>query len=290
MRARRPEPSSPIASHVFAFVRHKRALNRRDNVEDKVLRMLDSYGMMASHYGVGVLPARPRRPKDKSKVENGVRFAQSCVLGRLRNQTFFSLAEANAAIGQALDRINDHVMRRLGVSCRQLFESVERAALASLPGEEYEFAEWRLVRVSTDYHVEFKTFLYSVPHNLIRQQVDLRATARTIEIFHRGKRVAVHQRRYGGPRHGTDPDHIPSSHRRYAEWTPDRFRRWAADRRVGHRNPFQPSASRIGLSNMSGCPAPVSRHRTQSGRSCISTRCRDRWPGLQKHCFASGQP
>ncbi|MEI8703137.1 Mu transposase domain-containing protein [Mesorhizobium sp. ISC15] len=174
---------------------------------------------MASHYGGGVLPARPRR--------NGVRFAQSCILGRLRNQTFFSLAEANAAIRQALDRINDHVMRRLGVSRRQLFESVERAALASLPSKDYEFAEWRLALVSTDYHVEFKTFFYSVPHSLIRQQVDLRATAR-IEIFHRGKRIAVHQRRYGGPRHGTGPDHMPSSHRRYAEWTPDRFRRWAA--------------------------------------------------------------
>lgn len=99
--------------------------------------------------------------------------------------------------------------------------------MASLPLEDYEFAEWRLARVSTDYHVEFKTFFYSVPHSLIRQQVDLRATARTIEIFHLGKRVAVHQRRYGGPRHGTDPDHMPSSHRRYAEWTPERFRRWA---------------------------------------------------------------
>jgi hypothetical protein len=150
------------------------------------------------------------------------------VVKELRNQTFFSLAEANAAIRQALDRINDHVMRRLGVSRRQLFESVERPALASLPGEDHEFAEWRLARVSTDYHVEFKTFLYSVPHSLIRQQVDLRATTRAIEIFHRGKRVAVHQRRYGGPRYGTDPDHMPSSHRRYAEWTPDRFRRWAA--------------------------------------------------------------
>ncbi|WP_292325151.1 hypothetical protein [Mesorhizobium sp.] len=85
-----------------------------------------------------------------------------------------------------------------------------------------------MARVSTDYHVEFMTFFYSVPHALIRQQVDLRATARTIEIFHRGKRVAVHQRRYGGLRHGTDPDHMPSSHRRYAEWTPERFRRWAA--------------------------------------------------------------
>lgn len=187
-----------------------------------------SYAMMAAHYGVGILPARPPRPKDKAKVENGVRFAQSCILGRLRRQTFFSLAEANAAIAAALDRINDHVMRRLGVSRRHLFETVERPALGSLPAQDYEFAEWHMARVATDYHVEFKSFFYSVPHELIRQQVDIRATDRTIEIFHRGKRIAVHQRRYGGRCYGTHPEHMPSSHRRYAQWTPDRFRQWAA--------------------------------------------------------------
>ncbi|WP_306051595.1 IS21 family transposase [Oceaniradius stylonematis] len=203
----------------------KSGVNRASFYDPEINR---SYGMMASHYGVGVLPARPRRPKDKAKVENGVRFAQTCILGRLRRQTFFSLAEANAAIAEALDRINDHVMRRLGVSRRHLFETVERPALASLPGEDYEFAEWRLARVATDYHVEFDRFFYSVPHSLIRQQVDIRATQRTIEIFHRGNRIAAHQRRYGGRRYGTNPDHMPSSHRRYAEWTPDRFRRWAA--------------------------------------------------------------
>ena len=187
-----------------------------------------SYGMMASHYGVGVLPARPRKPRDKAKVENGVRFAQSAILGRLRNQTFFSLAEANAAIVGAVERINTHVMRRLGQSRRDMFEAVERAALAALPSQDYEFAEWRLARVSTDYHVEFERYFYSVPHHLIRQQVDVRATSRTIEIFLKGQRIAAHQRRYGGSRFGTDPDHMPSSHRRYAEWSPERFRRWAA--------------------------------------------------------------
>ena len=187
-----------------------------------------SYGMMASHYGIGVLPARPRKPRDKAKVENGVRFAQSCILGRLRRQTFFSLAEANVAISGALDRINDHVMRRLGVSRRHLFQAVEQLALAALPSEDYAFAEWRFARVGMDYHIEFEGFFYSVPHGLIRQQVDVRATSRTIEIFHHGKRVAVHQRRYSGRRHGTDPEHMPSSHRRYADWTPQRFRRWAA--------------------------------------------------------------
>jgi transposase len=186
-----------------------------------------SYGAMAAHYGVGVLPARPRKPRDKAKVEAGVRFVQSYILGRLRNQTFFSLAECNAAIKGALDRMNDRPMRRLGVSRRELFESIERAALKPLPDADWEFAEWRLARVSLDYHVEVDGFYYSVPHTLIRAEVDVRITARTIELFHRGQRVAAHQRRWGGPRHGTDPDHMPSAHRRYAEWTPERFRRWA---------------------------------------------------------------
>ncbi|MEY9419628.1 transposase [Bradyrhizobium japonicum] len=185
-----------------------------------------SYGMMASHYGVGILPARPRKPRDKAKVEAGVRFAQTYILRRLRRQTFFSLAEANAAIAAALERINAHIMRRLGVSRRQLFETVEMSVLASLPDADYQFAEWRVARVSLDYHVEIDGFFYSVPHGLIREQVDVRATTRTIELFHRGSRVAAHQRRYGGRRHGTDPDHMPSAHRRYAEWTPERFRRW----------------------------------------------------------------
>lgn len=185
-----------------------------------------SYGMMAAHYGVGVLPARPRRPRDKAKVEAGVRLAQTYILGRLRHRTFFSLAEANAAIAEVLDHLNGHVMRRLGVSRRDLLETLERPALAALPNTDYKFAEWRLARVSPDYHVEVAGYFYSAPHGLIREQVDIRATARTVEIFHRGRRVAVHQRRYGGRRHGIDPDHMPSAHRRYAEWTPERFRRW----------------------------------------------------------------
>jgi transposase len=160
-------------------------------------------------------------------VEAGVRFAQSYILGRLRHQTFFSLEECNAAIRSAIARMNGRVMRRLGVSRRDLFESVERPALRSLPPTDYEFAEWRLARVGLDYHVEADGFYYSVPHALIRCQVDVRSTARTVEVFHRGQRVAAHARRYGGPRHGTDRDHMPSAHRRYAEWTPERFRRWA---------------------------------------------------------------
>jgi transposase len=183
--------------------------------------------MMAAHYGVDVLPARPRKPRDKAKVEGGVRFAQSYILGRFRHQTFFSLAEVNAAIAHAVERINDRAMRRLGVSRRQMFEHVERPALRPLPAEEYQYAQWLLARVGVDYHVEADGYFYSVPHTLIRSEVDVRLAERTVEIFHRGQRVAAHQRRYGGRRHGTLADHMPRSHRRYAEWSPERFQRWA---------------------------------------------------------------
>ncbi len=215
-----------------------------------------TYGAMAAHYGVGVLPARPRKPRDKAAVEAGVRFAQYYILGRLRNVTFFSLAECNAAVTAAMTTMNERVMRRLGVSRRQLFDAVERPAMQALPEHDYEYAEWHLARVGIDYHVEVAGFFYSVPHTLIREQVDTRATVRTIEVFHRGQRVAAHARRYGGPRHGTDPDHMPSAHRRYAEWTPDRFARQARD--IG------PNTEALILSVLARRPHPE-----QGFRTCI---------------------
>jgi transposase len=216
-----------------------------------------SYAMMAAHYGVGVLPTRPYRPRDKAKVEAGVKFAQTYILGRLRHQTFFSLADANRAIALVLERMNGHVMRRLGLSRSDLFASVERPALRALPATDYEFAEWRLARVGPDYHVEVEGFYYSVPYALIRAQVDLRITSRIIEVFHRAKRVAAHQRRYGGRRHGTDPDHMPSAHRRYAAWSPARFERWA--RSIG------PNTETLVIAVLANRPHPEQGFRTCLG-------------------------
>src|SRR3954470_1241335 len=218
-----------------------------------------SYGAMAAHYGIGVLPARPRKPRDKAKAEAGVRLAQTYILGRLRRQTFFSLAECNAAIATAVERLNAHPMRRLGVSRRELFESIERPALRPLPAEDYAYAEWRLARVNLDYHVEAEGFLYSVPHALIREQVDVRLTSRTVEVSHRGQRVAAHQRRFGGRRHGTDPDHMPRAHRRYAEWTPERVQRWA--RAIG------PHTEGLILAVLASRPHPE-----QGLRTCLGER------------------
>ncbi len=154
-----------------------------------------------------------------------MRFAQSYIVSRLRNVTFFCLAERNAAIAIAVERMNSREMRRLGISRRQLFEAIEQPVVRGLPQDDFEYAEWHLARVRIDYHVEVQGFFYSAPSALIREQVDTRATQRTIEVFHRGKRVAAHARRYGGPRHGTQPEHMPCANRRYAEWTPERLQR-----------------------------------------------------------------
>jgi transposase len=189
-----------------------------------------TYARMADHFGIGILPARPYRPRDKAKVEAGVRIAQTYILGRLRHQKFFSLAEANQAVRGAVERINDHVMRRLGMTRRDLFRQLDEPAMAALPETPYEYAEWKKARVHLDYHIELAAFYYSVPYKLIGQEVEARTTARMVEVFHRGQRVAVHMRRFGlGDRHATEPSHMPSAHRHYASWSEARFRRDAGD-------------------------------------------------------------
>lgn len=150
------------------------------------------------------------------------------ILARLRNRRFFSLAELNQAISELVADLNTRPMRRLGVSRRDLFLDLDRPTLKPLPVEPYEYAEWRVRRVGLDYHVDIDGHYYSAPHRLIRQQLDARITARTIELFCKGERVAVHMRGGGGGGHTTIAEHMPSAHRRYAEWTIERIRRDAA--------------------------------------------------------------
>ena len=216
-----------------------------------------SYGAMAAHYRVGILPARPYRPRDKAKVEVGVRIAQYYILGRLRHLKFYSLAECNAAIAEILLQLNGRVMRHFGVSRQHLFDTVERPTMQALPDQDYEYAEWKLARVGIDYHVEAASFFYSVPHELLRQQVDTRLTERTVEIFHRGQRIAAHVRRYSGRRYATLPEHMPSAHRRYAEWSPERFQRQA--RAIG------PNTEALVISIMRNRPHPEQGFRTCLG-------------------------
>ena len=188
-----------------------------------------TYIEMAAHYDTAILPTRPRRPRDKAKVEAGVLIMERWILGRLRNRCFHSLAELNGAIRDLLVRLNDtRPIRRLGVTRRHLLEELDRPMLKPLPVEPYLFAEWRLRRVGIDYHVEVERHYYSVPYRFAKEAVEVRLTARTLEVYVRGQRIAAHLRSSGNGKHTTLADHMPSSHRRYADWTIERIRREAA--------------------------------------------------------------
>ena len=149
------------------------------------------------------------------------------ITGMRSHRRFFSLAELNAAIRELIDELNTRVMRRIGSSRRALFDAIERPALQPLPAEPFEYAEWKRCRAGLDYHIEVHGHWYSVPYRLIREVVEARITDRMVEIFHRGARIAVHVRSPLRHRHTTTPEHMPSAHRRYADWTPARLRREA---------------------------------------------------------------
>jgi transposase len=187
-----------------------------------------TYADLARHYGTAIVPARPYKPRDKAKVEVGVQVVERWILARLRHHRFFSLAALNDAIRTLLDDLNARSMRGLGTSRRALFEQLDRPALLPLPVVDYEYAEWKRCRVGLDYHVEIARHYYSVPYRLLRQEVEARITTATVEIFHRGKRVASHVRCHRPHRPSTIAEHMPSSHRRYRDWTHERIRREAA--------------------------------------------------------------
>jgi transposase len=187
-----------------------------------------TYADMAAHYRTAIIPARPYKPRDKAKVEVGVQVVQRWILARLRNRRFFSLAELNRVIRELVDQLNDRPMRGWGTTRRALFEQLDRPVLQSLPPTPYEYADWKRCRVNLDYHIEVDKHFYSVPFRLLRQEVEARITANTVEIFHRGKLVATHLRNLRPYRPSTVAEHMPSSHRRYRDWTHERIQRDAA--------------------------------------------------------------
>lgn len=226
-----------IASHVraFSFFGGTARQTVSDNLKAGITRacfhepMVNrTYADLARHYRTAIVPARPYRPRDKAKVEVGVQIVGRWILARLRNRRFFSLAALNEAVRALLTELNDRSLRSWGRSRRELFDELERPALTPLPDEAYEYAEWKRCRVNLDYHVEIAKHYYSVPYNLVHQEVEARITLRTVELFLRGNRVASHLRSTLPHRPTTVSEHMPSSHRRYRDWTHERIRREAA--------------------------------------------------------------
>jgi transposase len=220
--------------HAFEFFGGTPAIVVPDNLRSAVTRshryepdVNATYQEMAEHYGCVVIPARPYKPRDKAKVEAGVQLCERWIIARLRHQRFTSLGELNEVIGHLVAALNAKPFKKMDGSRASHFNEIDRPALGPLPQSRYDLATWTFAKVSIDYHVEVDRHFYSVPYALVGVVVDVRATSSVIEVFHKHRRVASHQRSYAA-RYVTDAAHMPSSHRRYAQWTPGRIIRWAA--------------------------------------------------------------
>jgi transposase len=185
----------------------------------------------AQHYGTVILPARPRKPQDKAKVESAVQVVERWILARLRHHRFFSIAEVDAAIARLLPTLNDRPFKKLPGSRREAFERLDRDHLQPLPAKAFVMAHWKHARVNVDYHVELDQHYYSVPYNLVRKEVELCITRGMLEVFIGHQRVAIHARNLHKGHYSTRPEHMPAAHLAHAGWTPAKMIAWAT--RVG---------------------------------------------------------
>jgi transposase len=216
-----------------------------------------TYGDLAIHYGVGILPSRPYRPRDKAKAEVGVQVVQRWVLAALRKRQFFSLAELNEAILELVHKLNARPFRKLAGSRAEQYRLLDRPALQPLPQQAFVYAEWKKARVNLDYHIELDGHYYSTPYQLVGKEVEVRSTSGTVEIFYQGKRVASHARSSRPYTASTNSEHRPKSHQQYLEWTPTRIIEWAG--KVG------PFTARLVESIMTSKPHPEMGYRSALG-------------------------
>ena len=186
-----------------------------------------TYAEMARHYGTVVLPTRTYAPRDKSKVESAVLNAERRIIAVLRDQTFFSVAEINTAIKSALTDLNLRPFQKMQGPRAELFKDLDQPVLRPLPARRYELGQWRHAKANIDYHVQVDWHSYSVPYTLTQQDVEVRLSVRTVEIFHKGRRVAAHLRSDVRGGFTTDPAHRPRAHQKHLQWTPGRLVGWA---------------------------------------------------------------
>ncbi len=220
--------------HAFEHFHGIPALTVPDNTKTGVTKahrydpdLNPTYYNFAVHCGFGIVPARPPKPRDKAKVENAVQVAQRWIVAALRHHKFFSLEELNEAIRELLDKLNHRPFRKKDGTRASVWEAIDKPALKSLPMEPFDLSEWSRARVNIDYHVAFDANFYSVPYNLVQEQVEIRSTPSIVEILHKGTRVASHLRSRERGKPITQDEHRPKSHREHLEWTPSRMIHWA---------------------------------------------------------------
>ena len=226
-----------VGSHVraFAFYGGLPAVVVPDNLKSAVSKACrydpdinPTYQQMAEHYGVAVVPARPYKPKDKAKAEVGVQIVERWIMMRLRKQTFYTLASLNMAIRALLDDLNRRPFKKRPGTRLSQFEQLDKPALKPLPSAAYTYRHIKKARVHLDYHVDYLGHYYSVPYQLVKEEVMVHAGDTTVAIFHHGQQVAVHPRVHHAGGHTTDPLHMAKAHRKHQEWSPQRFLSWAA--------------------------------------------------------------
>lgn len=186
------------------------------------------YADFARHYSTVILPARSRCPKDKALVENAVRIAYMRIFAPLRNRVFYSLEELNEAIREKLDKHNNMKFQRMSISRQELFEEIEKKELTPLPVFRYEFKTIQSLQVQYNYHVYLKEDIhyYSVPYIYLKQQITMIYTNSIVEIYCKNERIALHKRDRSTNKYSTLPEHMPPSHKFYAEWSPERMIKW----------------------------------------------------------------
>ena len=186
-----------------------------------------TYQQLAAHYDTVIVPARPYKPKDKSKAEVGVQIVERWIMARLRKEVFFSLRQLNQKIQTLLTDLNQRQMKKHPGSRLSQFEAIDKPALKSLPSQPYRYTLVKQVKVHIDYHIEIEKHYYSVPHALIKKKLEAHATGQLVTLYHQGVQVAVHPRSYRVGGHSTLDIHMPIAHQKQQQWTPERFESWA---------------------------------------------------------------
>jgi transposase len=188
-----------------------------------------TYQQMAAHYNVAIIPARPLRPKDKSKAENGVLIVERWIMAVLRHETFYTLVQLNQRIKELLIRLNTKPFQKLPGDRTSHFNTYELPAMRALPVQAYQYTFIKKVKVNIDYHVEIEKHYYSVPYGLLKKQIEAHVSEYTVSLYYQNQQVATHLKseRVGG--HTTRVEHMPKAHQDYAKWNPERLKGWASN-------------------------------------------------------------
>ena len=199
----------------------------KNNKKDGIV-INESYAALARHYNMAVSPARPYKPKDKSKAEQGVLGIQRWIIASLRYQRFFSVDELNDAISILLDKYNNKIVKRFDKSRTELFNELDKPNLQSLPKERYVYKEYKEATVNVGYHVSLDKCEYSVPFEYLSKKVQIRYSNSTVEIYYKNSLIATHTKLHFAGSNSTKTEHMPKSHQYQSLKTnPGSFLNWA---------------------------------------------------------------